>query len=95
MMQLCAISGTGNSMGRHLWHYEMLRNQVIKATILEQGTGISHQLDYKCSLFTTAVQHCILPSASETTGPLPLKQQSGSAYAIILTLQFVNGCWPF
>ena len=40
-------------MGRHLWHYEMLRNQVIKAAILEQGTGISHQLDYKCSLFTT------------------------------------------
>ena len=53
MMQRCAISGTGNSMGRHLWHYEMLRNQVIKAAILEQGTGISHQLDYKCSLFTT------------------------------------------
>ena len=42
-----------------------------------------------------AVQHCILPSASETPGPLPLKQQSGSAYAIILTLQFVNGCSPF
>ena len=34
----------------------------------------------------------ILPSASETPVPLPLKQQSGSAYAIILTLQFVNGC---
>ena len=28
----------------------------------------------------------IFPSASETPGPLPLKQQSGSAYAIILTL---------
>ena len=42
-----------------------------------------------------AVQHCILPSASETPGPLPLKQQSGSAYAIILTLQYVNGCCPF
>ena len=37
----------------------------------------------------------ILPSASETPGPLPLKQQSGSAYAIILTLQFVNGCSLF
>ena len=42
-------------MGCHLWHYEMLRNQVIKAAILEQGTGISHQLDYKCSLFTTPI----------------------------------------
>ena len=42
-----------------------------------------------------AVQHCILPSASEAPGPLPLKQQSGSAYAIILTLQFVTGCSPF
>ena len=42
-----------------------------------------------------ADQHCILPSASETPGPLRLKQQSGSAYAIILTLQFVNGCSPF
>ena len=40
-------------MGRHLWHYEMLRNQVIKAAILEQGTGISHQLDYKSSIYTT------------------------------------------
>ena len=37
----------------------------------------------------------ILPSASETPGPLPLKQQSGSAYAIILTLQLVNGCSLF
>ena len=37
----------------------------------------------------------ILPSASETPGPLPLKQQSGSAYAIILTLQFVNWCSLF
>ena len=37
----------------------------------------------------------IIPSASETPGPLPLKQQSGSAYAIILTLQFVNGCSLF
>ena len=37
----------------------------------------------------------ILPSASETPGPLPLKQQSGSAYAIILTLHFVNGCSLF
>ena len=37
----------------------------------------------------------ILQSASETPGPLPLKQQAGSAYAIILTLQFVNGCSLF
>ena len=42
-----------------------------------------------------AVQHCILPSASKTPGSFPLKQQSGSVYAIILTLQFVNGCSPF
>ena len=35
------------------------------------------------------------PPASETPGPIPLKQQSGSAYAIILTLQFVNECSPF
>ena len=40
-------------------------------------------------------QTSILPSASETPGPLPLKQQSGSAYAIILILQFVNGCSLF
>ena len=37
----------------------------------------------------------ILPSASETPGPLPLKQQSGSVYAIILTSQFVTGCSRF
>ena len=37
----------------------------------------------------------IILSASETPGPLPLKQQSGSAYAIILSLQFVNGCSLF
>ena len=37
----------------------------------------------------------IIPSASETPGPLPLKQQSGSVYAIILSLQFVNGCSLF
>ena len=45
----CVITGTGSNMVRHFGHYEMLRNQVMKAAILEQ----QEQLDYKCSLFTT------------------------------------------